>query len=104
MSQESFKDFVLDQLAELGSLHCKAMFGGHGLYRDDVFFAIIYRSRLYFKTDKSSQPQYIKYKSRPFKPNAKQTLKTYYEVPVEILEDQKQIMDWAHTAVNIGSK
>ena len=36
----SFRDFVLDQLAELGEVHCRAMFGGHGLYHGETFFAI----------------------------------------------------------------
>ena len=35
--KDSFKEFVLDQLHTLGPVNCKAMFGGYGLYLDDVF-------------------------------------------------------------------
>lgn len=99
MSQDSFKEFVLDQLVKLDDLSCKSMFGGYGLYQGVIFFGVIYRDRLYFKTDESSRLRYVKYKSKPFQPHAKQTLKTYYEVPVEILEDQQQIIDWAKIAI-----
>jgi DNA transformation protein len=37
---------------------------------------------------------------KPFRPNSKQTLKTYYAVPVEILEDAQQLADWASQAIN----
>jgi DNA transformation protein len=35
---------------------------------------------------------------KPFRPNSKQTLKTYYEVPVEVIEDSEQLVTWATDA------
>jgi len=37
--QDSFKEFVLDQLAAMESITCRAMFGGFGLYRRACFSA-----------------------------------------------------------------
>ena len=37
---ESFKDFVLDQLQGLEEVEARRMFGGYGLYRDETFFGI----------------------------------------------------------------
>lgn len=37
-------NFFLDQLRGLGHGECRAIFGGHGLYRGRVFFAVIYRA------------------------------------------------------------
>ncbi len=36
---------------------------------------------------------------KPFRPNAKQTLKSYYRVPVEIIEDRDRLAEWAKTAI-----
>jgi DNA transformation protein len=36
---------------------------------------------------------------KPFRPNAKQTLRSYYQVPVEIIEDDEQLCWWAGRAV-----
>lgn len=95
---DGFRDFVLDQLADLRWVTVKAMFGGYGLYRDRTFFGIVHRGRLYFKTDETSRATYLTRGMKPFRPNAKQTLKTYYEVPVEIIEDREQLVVWARTA------
>ena len=81
-----YLDYVLEQLGELGPVTSRAMFGGHGLYLGDQFFAIVYRDRLYFKTDEASRAEYEARDSEPFRPNARQTLKSYWEVPAEVVE------------------
>ena len=99
MKLDSFRDLILDQLRDLGRVTCRGMFGGHGLYTGNVFFGIIFKGRLYFKTDSTSRSAYIEMDMKPFRPNAKMTLKTYYEVPVEIIEDQDQLTTWAKKAI-----
>jgi DNA transformation protein len=97
---DSFKDFVLDQLDRLGALRCRAMFGGFGIYRGEVFFAIVFKGRLYLKTDLESRRGYIERGMKPFRPSAKQSLTSYY-VPLGILEDAAQLTDWARTAARV---
>src|SRR5262247_3558664 len=96
----SFKDFVLDQLGELAEVEARRMFGGYGLYQDETFFGIVHKGRLYFKTDDSTVGEYRKRKMKPFRPNAKPTLKSYYQVPVEIIEDNGRLCDWAMKAIH----
>jgi DNA transformation protein len=38
----------------------------------------------------------------PFRPNERQTLKSYYEVPTEILEDREVFLSWAREAIRVG--
>lgn len=97
---ESFKDFVLDQLRELDRIEARRMFGGFGIYREEWFFAIIHRGRLYFKIDETTVKEYRKRKMKAFRPNRKQTLKSYYQVPVEIIEDAGQLGVWAERAIH----
>jgi DNA transformation protein and related proteins len=99
MKDDSFRDFVLDQLGGLGQVDCRRMFGSYGLYHGGVFFAIISSGRLYFKTDATTRPEYVRRGMAPFQPSAKQTLKSYYEVPVEVVEDDEQLTEWARQAV-----
>jgi len=101
MKSDSFKEFVLDQLRDLGGLNCRAMFGGYGLYQHGAFFGVLYKGRLYFKTDPATVSAYLEKGMRPFRPNAKQILKNYYEVPADILEDPDQLSAWAEKAVQI---
>jgi len=95
---DGFKDFVLDQLSELPDLACRAMFGGYGLYCGRVFFGVVHKGRLYFKTNATTATQYRARKMKPFRPNTKQTLKNYYEVPVDVLEDAGELRIWAQQA------
>ena len=95
---DGFKDFVLDQLSGLQDLTCCAMFGGYGLYCDRVFFGIVQKGRLYFKTNATTAPRYRERKMKPFRPNTKQTLKNYYEVPLNVLEDSGEPTIWARQA------
>jgi DNA transformation protein len=96
---DGFAEFVLDQLGELRAVTCRAMFGGYGLYRKGTFFGIIHRGRLYFKTDDRTREDYVARGMKPFRPNSTQTLRSYYEVPVVILEDAQQLADWASQAI-----
>jgi DNA transformation protein len=95
---DGFKDFVLDQLSGLPGLTCRAMFGGYGLYHREKFFGIIHKGRLYFKTDQTTAPRYRDRGMKPFKPTSNQTLKNYYEVPVQILEASDDLTAWASQA------
>jgi DNA transformation protein len=35
---------------------------------------------------------------KPFRPNAKQTLKSYYQVPADVVEDSDMLCKWAAEA------
>ena len=96
---ESFKDFVLDQLLELDGIEARRMFGGYGLYRDETFFGIVHKGKLYFKINDSSAAEYRRRKLKPFRPNARQTLKSYFQVPVDIVEDADGLCRWAFQAI-----
>ena len=96
---DSFYEFVIDQLAELRGLRSKAMFGGFGLYRGDVFFGILSKSGLYFKVSAATRTEYQSRGMAPFCPNGKQTLTSFYEVPIEILEQPEDLVRWAQEAI-----
>lgn len=95
---DQFVEFVCDQLEAFEIVTYKAMFGGYGLYCGDIFFAIVFGGRLYFKTDLESQRKYEFWESEPFQANAKQSLKSYYQIPVEILENASRLVEWAEEA------
>jgi DNA transformation protein len=102
MTEDSFVEYVLDQLRGLGAVEARRMFGGHGIYHGSVFFAIVADDRLYFKTDDRTRKAYRAQGMGPFRPNEKQTLKSYYEVPADVLEDDEALALWAEQAVRVA--
>ena len=101
MKNDSFKEFVMEQLSVLAAPRCKSMFGGVGLYEASKFFGIISKGVLYFKTDEDSRNAYIEQGMKPFKYSQKQTLKNYYEVTPDVLEDRENILKFAEISIAI---
>ncbi len=62
---------------------------------------VIYKERLYFKTDYNTRTDYTYEGMKPFRPNAKQTFKNYYEVPVDVMEDPDTLADWAWKVIGL---
>jgi DNA transformation protein len=96
-----YLEYILEQLQGLGRLTSRRMFGGAGLYSNEVFFGLIYKDRLYFKTDDSTRPEYEARGSEGFRPrpNTARNKMTYYTVPPEVLEDSDELVTWARKAV-----
>jgi DNA transformation protein len=99
VADDGFKDYVLDQLDGLGGVSARSMFGGHGLYRHDEFFGIVFDGSLYFRTDENTRTSYIDQGSEPFQPTPRQRLKNYYEVPADVIEERERLVEWARDAV-----
>lgn len=96
--------FVLDQLAGVPGLRARAMFGGLGLYAGELFFGILASDVLYFKVDDRTRLDYEAVGSTPFKPYADRPMTmAYYKVPVDVLEDARQLKAWAARAVKVAS-
>jgi len=105
MPDNSFKEFVLDQLSALPDVRAKAMFGAHGLYQYGHFFAILDEGRLFFKTDAQSQADYVSLGMGPFSYESKGRTLTmsYHEVPPDVLENPQRLVDWARRAIQIAA-
>ena len=101
MADESFKEFVMDQLAALPEVRSKAMFGGHGWYQADRFFGILMEGRLYFKTDEQTRSAYLERGMGPFLyEKARRTMTiNYFEVPPDVLESREELLAWANRAI-----
>jgi DNA transformation protein len=102
---ETFRQFVLDQLEELGDVHPRAMFGGVGLYQRGVFFGIIAGDVLYLKVDATTRNDYVRAGMQPFMPYPyRGGTMQYYAVPVDVLESATELATWAARAVRAAAK
>ena len=101
-----FVEFVLEQLAPLGVVRARAMFGGHGIYLGAVIFAIIVDDALYFKADSITCARFAARGLKPFTYTARSKTITmqYYEAPPEVFEDPQAMRGWAQEAVEVALK
>jgi DNA transformation protein len=102
MPQRSeFLEYVLGQMAGLGQITARAMFGGHGLYCNGLFIAIIADEQLYLKADARSQPRFEAAGLRRFRYQArgKTVQLMYYEAPTEVYDDTSAMTEWGQLAL-----
>jgi DNA transformation protein len=99
-------DHALELLAVLGAARARRMFGGHGLYVDDIFIALIADDRLYLKADEQTRPRFQAAGSEPFvytrrtdgNPGDHIAL-GYWTVPPEAMESPALMLPWARLAL-----
>lgn len=96
--------YVLDQLADLGEVSSRRMFGGAGLYSDEFFFGLIAGDTLYLRVDDSNRADYTTRGMPQFRPYADRPhlSMNYYQAPAEVLEDAVELVRWARRSVAVA--
>jgi DNA transformation protein and related proteins len=95
---DEFVKYVLQQLAGWGEVSVRRMFGGAGLYRGGTMFGLVADDVAYLKVDDSNRDDFVRAGSAPFEPypeKIKTTIRSYYEIPAEVLEDPDELARWA---------
>jgi len=97
-NERVFVDHVLELLQDLGDVRARAMFGGYGIYCNDLMIALIAESVLYFKVDEISRPLFEAQQCAPFeytrKGRDKPIVMSYYEAPASALERSAALCKW----------
>jgi DNA transformation protein len=99
-----FVDFVLEQMAPLGDIRARRMFGGHGIFQGDLMFALIVGGGLYFKADELYTQEFsarglsaFTYESR-----GKKVALRYYAAPSEVFDEAEAMLHWARKAIQVA--
>lgn len=98
MSRESaFVSYILELLAPMAGINAKAMFGGYGIYYQDLMFALVDKDVLYLKADEVNRVEFESRGLASFNYQRKnQTLTmSYYQAPAEALDDGATLCQWA---------
>jgi len=96
-----YLNYVLEQLAGLGGVSARRMFGGVGLYCEELFFGLIDNDTLYLRVNDDNRADYTAHGMGQFRPYADrpELSMTYFEIPADVLEDPPQLVSWARRSV-----
>ena len=96
-----FADHVTELLSPLGTIRIRKMFGGGGVYCDDVMIAIVVDDVLYLKVDDHNRADFEAGGLEPFTYEArgKRTSMNYYHAPDEALDSPAIMQPWARGAL-----
>ena len=101
---DSYRTYIVEQLAALPALSTRRMFGGIGLYSDAWFFALIDDDVLFFKVDDSNRDDYVSRGMKAFMPFPGQPSLGYFQVPADVIEEAEELTRWARRSVEVAMK
>lgn len=98
--RDEFALYCSELLSGLGAVRVRRMFGGHGLYVDGLFVAIIADERLYLKVDATSRARFEAAGCQPFVYMAKGRPHSlnYFTAPDEAMESPALMAPWVRLA------
>jgi DNA transformation protein len=109
-TRSEFIDLILDLLEGFGQVSARRMFGGHGIFREGLMFAIVADDVLYLKADDDNRAEFTGRGMQPFyyEKQGRQQMISYYQVPEEVFDDAAEMCAWAQqayaAALRSGSK
>jgi DNA transformation protein and related proteins len=101
-ASDGFVEFLKDLLGPLGPITVRRMFGGAGIFRDGVMFALIVDDTLYFKADDSNRRDFEAEGLAPFSyetKNGRNTIMSYWRCPDRLFDDPDEMAAWAGKAL-----
>jgi DNA transformation protein len=98
--ESDFVEYLVESLMPLGPVRAKKMFGGFGIFLDELMFGLVSKNRFYLKADDKNRPDFDAKGLGPFtyKRQDKECSMSYYEVHYEALDDAEELCKWAEKA------
>lgn len=98
-----FEEYTVERLNLFGPTVARRMFGGLGFFHQGLMFALASNNVLYFKVNDLNREDFERAGMGPFRPyEGKSYSMSYFELPVEILEDDEQLPIWAGKAFSVA--
>lgn len=95
-----FVEFLKEVLGVLGPVRSRRMFGGYGIFHDDLMIGLVADDVLYLKGDDQSAESFTAKGLSQFEyvKNGKIMKMSYYMAPEEIYDDPEEAKRWASLA------
>jgi DNA transformation protein len=96
-----FREFVLDLLAPLRP-SARRMFGGVGIMRDGVMFALLSGDAMYLRVDERTRAKFEAEGCGPFRyqrAGREVSIGSYYAVPERLYDEPEALVEWAREAI-----
>jgi DNA transformation protein and related proteins len=97
---DDFLAYLQDLFSEFGAITTRAMFGGHGVYRDGVFIALVIDGALYLKVDARTRGEFEAAGCAPFEyaHKGKRLTMSYWSTPEAAMDSPQAMLPWARMA------
>ena len=99
-------DAIRDLFQGLGEVRIRRMFGGQGVFSDELMFALEAGGELYLKADETSVGAFRDAGSRQFvyTKDGRPTPMSYWRLPDAALDDPDEAAGWGRLAVDAARR
>jgi DNA transformation protein len=102
VASDSFAEFLREQLAPLGRITLRRMFGKTGVFCDGVMFGMVTENMLYLRVDERSREIFQEAASSPPLNYAKggSTIDlSFWRAPERLFDEPDELVAWARVAL-----
>lgn len=103
---DPFHEFVAELFAPMGTVSIRRMFGGAGVFRDGLMFALLGDDTVYLKTDAKLRADLEAEGCTPFiwtKPSTGEEIDMgYVSLPSSAMDDPDEASGWAQRALAVA--
>ena len=102
VASDSFAEFLREQLAPLGRITMRRMFGKTGVFCDGAMLGIVTENTLYFRVDDHNRVTFKEAESFPPLNYAKKgsTIDlSFWRVPERLFDEPDELVTWARAAL-----
>jgi DNA transformation protein and related proteins len=102
VASDSFAEFLREQLAPLGRLTMRRMFGKTGVFCDGVMFGMVRENTLYFRVDDHNRATFKEAQSFPplnYEKKGSTIDLSFWRVPERLFDEPDDLVTWAQAAL-----
>jgi DNA transformation protein and related proteins len=102
VASDGFAEFLREQLAPLGRVTMRRMFGKTGIFCDGLMFGMVTNDTLYFRVDDHNRAAFKEAESAPPLNYGKQGRiidLSFWRAPERLLDEQDELVAWARAAL-----
>jgi DNA transformation protein len=107
VASPEYADFLSEQLAPLGRITSRRMFGKTGVFCDGVMVGMVTENTLYLRVDDGNRAAFEEARSSPPLNYAKKgTLidLSFWRVPDRLFDDHDELLEWARAALGAARR
>jgi DNA transformation protein len=107
VASASFGVFLREQLAPLGCVSMRRMFGKSGVFCDGVMFAMVTGDTLYFRVDEDNRTAFAEAaSSQPlnYESQGRVIDLSFWRAPDRLLDEPDGLVEWARVALEAAQR
>ena len=107
VASDSFAEFLLEQLAPLGRLTLRRMFGKTGVFCDGLMFAMVTEDTLYFRVDDHNSTAFSEAAAFPplsYNKNGTVIDLAFWRAPERLFDAPDELIAWAQAALTAARR